>query len=69
TAMEEGRLAGTDMVQKLGYLSQDKALRKKEGIRESLLALRSGPFGCLSHAAKLNILQAMKTKRGSKILF
>ncbi len=69
TAMEEGRLAGIDMAQKLGYLSQDKALRKKEGIRESLLALRSGPFGCLSHRAKLNILQAMKTKRGSKILF
>jgi len=69
TAMEEGRLAGIDMAQKLGYLSQDKALRKKEGIRESLLALRSGPFGCLSHRAKLNILQAMKTKRESKILF
>jgi len=64
TAMEEGRLAGTDMAQKLGYLSQDKALRKKEGIRESLLALRSGPFGCLSHRAKLNILQAIKANRG-----
>lgn len=69
TAMEEGRLAGTDMAQKLGYLSQDKALRKKEGTRESLLALRSGPFGCLSHGAKLNTLQAMKANRGSKILF
>lgn len=64
TAMEEGRLAGIDMAQKLGYLSQDKALRKKEGIRESLLALRSGPFGCLSHRAKLNILQAIKANRG-----
>ena len=64
TAMEEGRLVGTDMAQKLGYLSQGKALRKKEGIRENLLALRSGPFGCLSQRAKLNILQAMKTKRG-----
>jgi NADPH-dependent 2,4-dienoyl-CoA reductase/sulfur reductase-like enzyme len=69
TAMEEGRLAGIDMAQKFGYLSQDKALRKKEEIRESLLALRSGPFGCLSHRAKLSILQAMKTKRESKILF
>ena len=69
TAMEEGRLAGIDMAQKLGYLSQDRALRKKEGIRESLLALRSGPFGCLSHRAKLNILQAMKANRESKILF
>lgn len=69
TAMEEGRLAGIDMAQKLGYLSQDKALRKKEGIRKSLFALRSGPFGCLSYRAKLDISQAMKTKRGSKILF
>ncbi|MFQ5722678.1 MAG: NAD(P)/FAD-dependent oxidoreductase [Candidatus Aminicenantales bacterium] len=64
TAMEEGRLAGIDMAQKLGYLSQDKALRKKQEIRKSLLALRSGPFGCLGHRAKLNILQAMKAKRG-----
>lgn len=69
TAMEEGRLAGIDMAQKLGYLSQGEALKKKEEIRESLLALRSGPFGCLSHGAKLNILQAMKANRGSKILF
>jgi NADPH-dependent 2,4-dienoyl-CoA reductase/sulfur reductase-like enzyme len=64
TAMEEGRLAGIDMAQKLGYLSQDKALRKKEGIGESLLALRSGPFGCLSHRAKSNILKAMKVNLG-----
>ena len=27
-AMEEGRLAGLDMVQKLGYLSQDRATKK-----------------------------------------
>jgi NADPH-dependent 2,4-dienoyl-CoA reductase/sulfur reductase-like enzyme len=63
TAMEEGRLAGMDMAQKLGYLSQDKALGKKEEIRESLLALRSGPFGYLCHRAKINISQAMKANR------
>jgi NADPH-dependent 2,4-dienoyl-CoA reductase/sulfur reductase-like enzyme len=63
TAMEEGKLAGMDMAQKLGYLSQDKALGKKEEIRESLLALRSGPFGYLCHRAKINILQAMKANR------
>jgi len=60
TAMEEGRLAGLDMAQKLGYLSQEKAARKKEGIRKSLLALRSGPFGYLRHQAKLEIARKMK---------
>ena len=39
-AMEEGRLAGLDMVQKLGYLSQDRAARKKSEIRRGLSALR-----------------------------
>jgi len=60
TAMEEARLAGLDMAQKLGYLSQEKAARKKEEIRKSLLALRSGPFGYLRHRAKLEITQKMK---------
>jgi len=60
TAMEEGRLAGLDMAQKLGYLSQDKAARRKEEIRKSLLALRSGPFGYLCHRAKLEIARKMK---------
>jgi len=60
TAMEEGRLAGIDMTQRLGYLSEDKANKKKEGIKESLFALRSGPFGYLRHRAKLSIIQKMK---------
>jgi len=60
TAMEEGRLAGIDMAQKLGYLSEDKAVRGKEEISQSLLALRSGPFGYLRHRAKLNVTQAIK---------
>ncbi len=63
TAMEEGRLAGVDMAQKLGYVSQDKALGKKEEIKQSLLALRSGPFGYLCRRAKINILQAMRANR------
>jgi len=62
TAMEEGRLAGIDMAQKLGYLSEDKAARKKEEIRQSLFALRSGPFGYLRHRAKLNIIQRGNVK-------
>jgi len=63
TAMEEGKLAGMDMAQKLGYLSQDEALGKKEEIRESLLALRSGPFACLSHRAKSEIIQKVTINR------
>jgi len=39
-AMEEGRLAGLAMVQKLGYLSQDRATRKKREIRRGLSTLR-----------------------------
>jgi len=39
-ALEEGRLAGIDMVQKLGYLSQDRATRKKREIRRGLSTLR-----------------------------
>ena len=61
SAMEEGRLAGIDMVQHLGYLSEDKAARKKKEIRESLFTLRSGPFGQACHRAKLNIIQTIKT--------
>ncbi|RLE09110.1 pyridine nucleotide-disulfide oxidoreductase [Candidatus Aerophobetes bacterium] len=60
TAMEEGRLAGIDMAQKLGHLSKDKAQDKKEKIRENLFALRSGSFGYLRYKAKLNIIQTME---------
>lgn len=63
TTMEEGRLAGIDMAQNLGYLSKDKAARKKKEIRESLFALRSGPFGYLCHRAKLCIIQRLKINR------
>jgi len=63
TAMEEGRLAGVDIAQKLGYLSQDEATKKKKEIRKNLLALRSGPFGYLRHRAKLKIVQTVKVNR------
>ena len=60
TAMEEGRLAGVDMAQKLGCLSKDKTAGKKNEIRESLLALRSGPFGELRQQAKSEIIRKSK---------
>ena len=59
--MEEGRLAAIDINEKLGYLSVDKAAREKRKIRESLFALRSGPFG--RHRAKLEIIRKMKLAR------
>jgi len=61
TAMEEGRLAAIDINEKLGYLSVDKAAREKRKIRESLFALRYGPFG--RHRAKLEIIRKMKLAR------
>jgi len=64
TAMEEGKLAGVDIAQKLGYLSEDETVKKKREIRESLLALRSGPFGYLRHRAKLKIIQKIKINKG-----
>ncbi len=63
TAMEEGRLAGVDMAQKLSYLNEGKAAEKKNEIRESLLALRSGPFGELRQQAKTEIMQKFKTSQ------
>lgn len=45
TALEEGRLAGASMAERLGYLSKDTAIRRKEMIRQRLRQLRTGPFG------------------------
>lgn len=45
TALEEGRLAGVDAAQKLGYIETDKGESKKEEIRERVKGLRLGPFG------------------------
>ncbi len=59
-AMEEGRLAGIDMVRKLGYLGQDEATSKREKVEQSLSALRSGPFGYQRHEAKLEIIERSK---------
>ena len=60
TAMEEGRLAGIDMAQKLGYLSESEATRRKEQVGQSLFTLRSGPFGYQRHKAKLDIIEKSK---------
>lgn len=68
TAMEEGRLAGIDMAERLGYLSEDRAIKAKKIVMESLCSLRSGPFGQACYRAKLNIIQTMRVDRGGKVL-
>ena len=66
--MEEGRLAGIDMAQRLGYLSEDRAIKAKKRVMESLCSLRSGPFGQACYRAKLNIIQTMRIDLGDKVL-
>lgn len=56
-AMEEGRLAGIDMARKLGYLTHGEADSRREKVIQSLIALRSGPFGFPRHKAKLEIIE------------
>jgi thioredoxin reductase len=55
-AMEEGRLAGIDMAEKLGYISRQEADNREDAVRQSLCILRSGPFGHKRHLAKLDII-------------
>ena len=57
TAMEEGKLAGIDMAQSLGYLSEESADERKTAVRERLYALRQGPFGERRMDAKDRILR------------
>jgi len=57
TAMEEGRLAGVDMSQKLGYLSEEKASARKRDVEASMASLRHGPFGQMRRLARARIIQ------------
>jgi thioredoxin reductase len=56
TAMEEGRMAGTDAAFTLGYLSKSALQEQKEKICERLNELRSGPMD-------------VKRKLGKEIMF
>jgi NADPH-dependent 2,4-dienoyl-CoA reductase/sulfur reductase-like enzyme len=64
-AMEEGQLAGIDMAQKLGYLSEGEAVEKKGIIKQDLLALRSGPFGESRQRAKSLMIQKFSEGRNA----
>jgi len=52
TALEEGKLAGVDIAEKLGALSADAAAKQKAEIVERLRGLRMGSFGDRRYAAK-----------------
>lgn len=45
TALEEGKLAGVAIAEKLGYISPEEGATLKAEIRERLNGLRMGPFG------------------------
>ncbi len=58
TAMEEGRLAGLAVAERLGYLQEADAERKKDEVRTRLSMLRLGSFGEERAMAKTRILEA-----------
>jgi thioredoxin reductase len=60
TAMEEGRLAGINAAQELGYISEDEAKIRTDAIWDSLNSLRSGYFGQKRRDSKDLILQSGK---------
>ena len=55
-AMEEGKLAGVAVAEKLGYLIPREARARKEELWESIQCLRKGPFGEAKYIAKERIL-------------
>ncbi|WP_366922738.1 NAD(P)/FAD-dependent oxidoreductase [Metallumcola ferriviriculae] len=57
TALEEGRLAGTAIAERLGYLSFEQAKVKKEAIRSRLDQLRTGPFGAKRKSLKETLVK------------
>jgi len=57
TAVDEGRLAGISVAERLGYLSSGEAHECKQVIRSRLKCLRMGPFGELRQKAKEKIVK------------
>jgi len=58
TAMEEGRLAGIDVAQRLGFTKQTSAEKDKDEARQRLAQLRGGPFGEARRRCKHAIVEA-----------
>lgn len=59
TAMEEGRLAGISVAQRLGYIDKEIAEEEKKRIRKRLADLRLGPFGDARAKAKKKLIREM----------
>ena len=57
TAIEEGRLAGLDAAEKLGYLDFTQSRERKNEIIENLDQIRSGPFGILRKKVKEDLIK------------
>lgn len=62
TAIVEGRIAGLAIAHSLGYLTDDEFLAKRTEQHESILGLRSGPFGDKRRQGKM----AMAIDRGGE---
>jgi thioredoxin reductase len=60
TAIEEGRLAGISIAERLGYIDMQTATEKKETIWARLHELRGGPFGVSRRSAKNQIMMERK---------
>lgn len=58
TALEEGRLAGISVAERLGYISTEESNKNKNIIWERLEELRLGPFGEERMKVKKSIIKA-----------
>ncbi len=66
TALEEGRLSGIDIAEKLGLLGAEEAKAEKAAVWERLDGLRLGPHGEKRHEAKMNQIAKFNVKVGGE---
>lgn len=65
TAVDEGRIAGITVAEKLGYISGDEAKNLKIKIQMRLDGLRNGPFGEKRKFAKQQLIQKFRSLKGN----
>ena len=65
TAMDEGRLAGVAVAEKLGRLDLSKAEELKSDIRRRLANLRIGSYGRQRAEGKQEVLAALRERKGT----
>lgn len=66
TALEEGRLSGIDIAEKLGLIGAEEAKAEKAAVWERLDGLRLGPHGEKRHEAKMNQIAKFKEAVGGE---